>query len=113
MGKLNLKVKIKSLWAKVKASRDCDPTKTTASPFRDWRRLLSVWFIFLLLILGVSAYLSWRISNLKVSLSPEEEAATIQINSKLVARAKKLIEDRALRFKQNQQVLPVSIDPGL
>ena len=113
MNKLNLLIKIKNFWAKIKAGRDCDSVKMVVNPFRDWRRLLSVWLVFLLLVLGTATYLSWRISTLQVALSPEEVTATIQLDSQLVAKAKKLIEARALRFEKNRQIPPVLIDPGL
>ena len=113
MTKLNCKTRIKTIWTRLKASRDCDPTKVTNSPARDWRRLLGGWFILLLVIFSIAAYLSWRINNLQVTLSPEEVATGARINPQLVIKAKKLIRDKAIRFAQNQQTLPVSIDPGL
>jgi len=113
MNKFNFQTKIKTLWAKIKASRDYDSNQVAANPFRDWHRLLSWWLVFLLLILGAAAYLSWRINTFKVTLSPGEAVATVEISSKPVTQAKKLIEDRAFRFEQNRRTPPILIDPGL
>jgi len=113
MNKLNLKTKITTLWHRLKASRDYDSTKMVVNPFRDWRRLLSWWLVFLLFILGAATYLSWRINTLQITLSPEEVAVGVEISPSLVTKAKQSIDARALRFEQNWQTPPISIDPGL
>lgn len=105
---------IKLFSKKEKAPREEVALVISEKARKDWKMLLGVAIIFAVIVVGLDAYLLWRVNNgdiFNTEMAPETD--TTITDKRVLSNTVKFFDDRAADFQTFKNTPRTEIDPSL
>lgn len=109
MFKKNLEV----LFKKVAHSKGVDTQKMEITPYRDWRTVVTIFFVGLTVSLGFNIYMSTEINRDNFFVTAPKVTGVIKLNEKGFTKIITEIEEKAARFEKVKTEGVAVADPSL